>query len=133
MLKNKSNFEIINSFFSLLGRELFRRPSYVRKTDLNFFLQITKTCTRTFVSGFITWFWPIFNLLQWFSFYTYVALNIASRFNGQMNPVFCTYTKYIPIKHWLTVVRSDTSMCDSPPTVHVVSFTNCTLVPLREN
>jgi hypothetical protein len=30
MLKNKNNFEIIN-FFLLLGRELFRPPSYVKE------------------------------------------------------------------------------------------------------
>jgi len=28
MLKNKNNFEMINSVFSLLGRELFRPPLY---------------------------------------------------------------------------------------------------------
>ena len=30
MLKNKNNFEIIHSFFSLLGRELFRPLSYIQ-------------------------------------------------------------------------------------------------------
>ena len=29
MLKNKNNFKIINSFFSLLEQELFRPPSYM--------------------------------------------------------------------------------------------------------
>jgi len=29
MLKNKNNFEIIHSFFSLLGRKLIRPTSYV--------------------------------------------------------------------------------------------------------
>ena len=30
MLKNKNNFEIKNSFFLVLGRELFRPPSYIQ-------------------------------------------------------------------------------------------------------
>jgi len=34
MLKNKNNFEIINSvFFSLLGQELFRSPLYLNCTE----------------------------------------------------------------------------------------------------
>jgi hypothetical protein len=43
-LKNKNNFEITNSFFSLLGRKLFRPPSYILYFHSKYIKEMGRAC-----------------------------------------------------------------------------------------